>query len=182
MLSPSRSLLLLATIFVSLYGASYAYAYAAHVRATDGAGGRPPEVFDARVRLNFMGAVLLLFGALKLYDLRGFASIFRRYDLISRYVPVYAFAYPFVELALGAAYLVRFRLGLANAATASVMLVSIVSVVVSLLGGEKLRCGCMGSFFHIPLSYVTLSENVLMLAMVALGLGGLPPLGGSAPQ
>ena len=176
MLSPSRSLLLLATIFASLYGASYAYAYAySHVRATAGGGGRPPAAFDARVRLNFMGAVLLLFGALKLYDLRGFASIFRRYDLISRYVPVYAFAYPFVELALGAAYLARFRLGLANAATASVMLVSIVSVVVSMLGGEKLRCGCMGSFFHIPLSYVTLSENVLMLAMVALG-GYRPPV------
>lgn len=163
MLSLTRSFVLLSTIFVFLYGASYMY-----VRITEVETERPPSPLDVRVRLNFMGAILLLFGVLKLYDLRGFASIFRKYDIISQYVPFYALVYPFIELALGLAYIVRFRLDFIDMVTATVMIVSIVSVVVSLVKGKQLRCGCMGSFFHIPLSYVTLSENVLMLAMVAL--------------
>ena len=41
-----------------------------------------------------------------------------------------------------------------------------ISVIISIIKGEKLRCGCLGSFFHIPLSYVTISENIVMLLMI----------------
>ena len=47
------------------------------------------------------------------------------------------------------------------------MIISIISVVISMINGQKLRCGCLGSFLHIPLSYVTLSENVVMALMSA---------------
>ena len=45
------------------------------------------------------------------------------------------------------------------------MIISIISVSISLLKKQNLRCGCLGTFFHIPLSYVTISENVAMLAL-----------------
>ena len=45
------------------------------------------------------------------------------------------------------------------------MMVSIISVLISLYKGAKLRCGCMGSFFNIPLSYTTLSENIVMIIL-----------------
>jgi len=47
----------------------------------------------------------------------------------------------------------------------TLMLISIISVLISLVNGQKLRCGCLGSFFHIPLSYVTLSENIVMIML-----------------
>jgi len=45
------------------------------------------------------------------------------------------------------------------------MIISLISVSISLYQGQNLRCGCLGSFFHLPLSYVTISENVVMLLM-----------------
>ena len=49
--------------------------------------------------------------------------------------------------------------------TKILMIISIISVIISMYAGQNLRCGCLGSFFHIPLSYVTISENVAMLAL-----------------
>ena len=45
------------------------------------------------------------------------------------------------------------------------MTISILSVTISIIKGDKLRCGCLGSFFHIPLSYTTLAENFMMIFM-----------------
>ena len=47
------------------------------------------------------------------------------------------------------------------------MITSLLSVGISMVKGQKLRCGCLGSFLHIPLSYVTISENVIMLLMAS---------------
>ena len=113
-----------------------------------------------------MGTILIIFGLLKLYDITKFSQIFRKYDIISQKLPVYSYIYPFLEIALGIAYLQKYKLNFANTITTSLMIVSIISVIISLISGQKLRCGCMGSFFHIPLSYVTLSENIIMLSMI----------------
>ena len=77
----------------------------------------------------------------------------------------YGYVYPFIELALGLAYLKRYKLDNVNITTIVLMIVSIISVLISMSKGQKLRCGCLGSFLHIPLSYVTLSENMVMLVM-----------------
>ena len=45
------------------------------------------------------------------------------------------------------------------------MIISIISVLISISRGQNLRCGCLGSFLHIPLSYVTITENIVMIIM-----------------
>ena len=47
------------------------------------------------------------------------------------------------------------------------MIISIISFAISMINGDKLICGCLGIFLHIPLSYVTLSENIVMTLMSA---------------
>jgi len=64
-----------------------------------------------------------VFSFFKLLDLRGFADAYRSYDLVARAVPAWAPAYPFVELALGLAYLVDFKPMVTNATTLVLMLV-----------------------------------------------------------
>lgn len=162
MLSAPQSFVLLASFFGTAYLANYAY-----LRWKEKTIDQEAEKTQQRaLTLNFMGTVLVAFGLLKLYDLRGFAAIFRKYDLVSGVAPLYAYAYPFVELALGLAFLRRFMLNATVYATAGLMALSVASVAVALARGKELRCGCMGAFLHVPLSYVTLSENVLMLLML----------------
>ena len=165
MLSAPQSFVLLASFFGAAYLANYAY-LRWREKTNDQDDQERKRTQQRALTLNFMGTVLVVFGLLKLYDLRGFAAIFRKYDLVSGVAPPYAYAYPFVELALGLAFLRRFALDATVYATAGLMALSVASVVVALARGKKLRCGCMGSFLHVPLSYVTLSENILMLLML----------------
>lgn len=120
----------------------------------------------SNLKKNFMGTILIIFGLLKLYDISKFSQIFRKYDIISKNIPLYSYIYPFLEIALGISYLKKYNLNVTNNITGLLMIISIISVLTSIISGQKLRCGCMGSFFHIPLSYVTLSENILMLYMI----------------
>lgn len=115
---------------------------------------------------NYMGFLLIIFGFLKLYDLKKFTEIFSKYDLISKNIKIYAFLYPFIEIFLGLLMLKNIKLRVVNFITLFLVIISIISVSLSLKNGIQLRCGCIGTLFHIPLSYITISENILMLIIL----------------
>jgi copper chaperone CopZ len=119
---------------------------------------------------NFMGAFFLAFSFFKLLDLRGFADAYRGYDVVARRVPAYGYAYPFVELLLGVAYITAFQPFATNLVTLVVMAVSSVGVIQSLLNKRAIRCACLGTVFNLPMSTVTLVEDGLMVAMAAAAL------------
>ena len=119
---------------------------------------------------NFMGAFFLAFAFFKLLDLRGFADAYRTYDAVARRIPAYGYAYPFVELSLGAAYVTGFQPFATNLVTLVVMAVSSIGVIQSLLARRKIRCACLGTVFNLPMSTVTLVEDGLMAVMAAVAL------------
>jgi hypothetical protein len=112
-----------------------------------------------------MGIILVLFGTLKLYDLDKFALIFSKYDIIASKVKLYGYLYPFIEILLGAGFLTNTLTRSVLYTTIVLMVISLISVSISLYNKKPLKCGCLGSFFHMPLSYVTISENLLMILM-----------------
>lgn len=113
----------------------------------------------------FIAITFILFGILKLYNLEKFSEIFSKYDIIAKYYKSYAYLYPFIEIIIGILILNKISLSNIFSYINILMIISILSVIISMSKGQNLRCGCLGSFFHIPLSYVTLSENILMLLM-----------------
>ena len=123
-----------------------------------------------RAMTNFMAGFFLVFSFFKLLDLRAFADTYQTYDLLAARSRLYALAYPFIELALGIAYLTHFQPVLTNAVTLAVMLVGTAGVVRTLLARRKIRCACLGAVFNLPMSYVTLAEDGLMAAMAAVML------------
>lgn len=124
--------------------------------------------FDSmRAMGHFMAGFFLVFAFFKLLDLRAFADAYGMYDVVARKWPVYGFVYPFIELALGAAYLTSFSPLATNAATLVVMGVSAVGVVKALIAKQKIQCACLGTVFNLKMSVVTLVEDGLMLAMAA---------------
>lgn len=124
--------------------------------------------FDLMRAMNhFMAGFFLVFSFFKLLDVSNFAQAFKMYDLLAAAVPGYAYAYPFLELALGLAFLANVAPVATNAVTLVVMLAGAAGVVRSLAARRKIRCACLGAVFNLPMSYVTLLEDVLMAAMSA---------------
>jgi hypothetical protein len=138
------------------------------------AGGPDPM----RAMGHFMAGFFLVFSFFKLLDLRAFATAYATYDVIARRWPRYGYAYPFIELALGVAYLVNFLPVLTNVATLLVMAVSSVGVVRSLMQRKQIQCACLGTVFNLPMTYVTVVEDLLMVAMAAVMLLAASPISG----
>lgn len=129
--------------------------------------------FDGmRAMSNFMGGFFLAFSFFKLLDLRGFVDSFQSYDVVARPLRSYGYAYPFIELGLGVAYLTRLAPVVTNAVTLVVMLVGIVGVSQALFQKRQIQCACLGTVFNLPMSNVTFIEDGVMAVMAAVMLIG----------
>ena len=68
------------------------------------------------------------------------------------------------------AYLLDLWPAVTNGVTLAVMLVGTVGVIQSLVNRRQIRCACLGTVFNLPMSTVTLIEDVGMAAMAAVML------------
>lgn len=110
----------------------------------------------------FMGLFFCQFSMLKLFNLSGFADGFQKYDLVGKRFRIYAYLYPFIELTLGLSYLSAMNLVETNIATVVFMGIGAIGVIRALRAGLDVRCACMGTVLDVPLSTVTLSEDLAM--------------------
>lgn len=127
--------------------------------------------WDIKSAMNdFMAGFFLVFGGFKILNLHGFAEAYAMYDIIAKRSMTYAYAYPFIEIVLGIAYLLRLYPLQTNLITLAVMLVSSIGVAHELAQKRTITCACLGTVFKIPMTYVTLFEDVLMAAMALIML------------
>lgn len=119
---------------------------------------------------DFMGSFFIIFGVFKIINLRAFAESYSMYDIIAKHCRPYAYMYPFIELILGVLYLLHSQLVIANWVTLLVMIVSSLGVAYELSKKRQIVCACLGVVFKIPMTYVTLLEDVIMGAMAAIML------------
>ncbi len=114
-----------------------------------------------------MAGFFLVFSAFKFLDLSGFADAYASYDLLAKRWRGYGLIYPFLELALGLAYLFRLELKSALIATVVLMGFSALGVIQALSERRVLQCACLGTALKLPMSTITLVEDVGMAAMAA---------------
>jgi len=117
---------------------------------------------------NFMAGFFLVFSFFKLLDVQAFADSYTTYDVVAKHWRSWGVIYPFVELALGVAFLTGLRPLLVNGVAFVVMGVSIIGVLQSVLAKRKIQCACLGAVFNLPMSTVTIIEDALMIAMSAV--------------
>ena len=115
----------------------------------------------------FMAGFFLVFSFFKLLDLNGFALSYAMYDLLAKKISIYGYVYPFIELALGIAYLINFSPTVTNVTTIVVMGFGSLGVIKSVFNNQKIQCACLGAVFNLPMSTVTIIEDLLMVAMAA---------------
>lgn len=115
--------------------------------------------------LAFMGAVFFVLGGLKIVDIRGFAILFKSYDLIAKKVPFYSNVYPFIEVFLGLCFLANILIPVAAIITIIIMTVGSISILMHLLSKKKTSCACLGAKIKVPLTRFTLVEDIIMAIM-----------------
>lgn len=113
----------------------------------------------------FMAGFFLAFSFFKILDIAGFADSYSGYDLLAKRWKGYGYIYPFIELALGIAYLIGFQPYATNIVTIFVMGFSTIGVMQSVFNKQKIRCACLGTGFNLPMTTVTIIEDLLMVAM-----------------
>lgn len=116
---------------------------------------------------HFMAGFFIVFSFFKFLDIRAFADSYAMYDVIAKQWKGYGYLYPFIELLLGIAYLTAFNPILTNSITIVVMSISSIGVMQSVVRKQKIRCACLGAVFNLPMSTVTIIEDVLMVIMAA---------------
>ncbi len=122
--------------------------------------------------INFMGGFFIIFSMFKLLNLSGFAEAYATYDILAKKSRAYALAYPFVELALGVLYLTLANLFYVNLIVLILMIVGSIGVFEALRAKRTIQCACLGTALKLPMTKVTLAEDLLMgfmaLAMIVL--------------
>lgn len=119
---------------------------------------------------HFMAAFFIVFSFFKLLDVKAFAESYAMYDVVAKRVPAWGYVYPFVELALGIAFLMNIQPLLVNSITLVVMAISIIGVLQTVLQKKIIRCACLGAVFNLPMSSITIIEDAFMLFMSGLML------------
>lgn len=132
------------------------------------------DPFTPRAAGWFISFSMCVLAILKLQNLETFSSMFLGYDLLAkRWVP-YAYIYPFAEALAG----------LLMAAGALIWLSVPVALVIGGIGAvsvfkavyldrRELKCACVGGGSNVPLGFVSLTENVMMVAM-AIAMIAMP--------
>jgi copper chaperone CopZ len=119
---------------------------------------------------HFMAGFFLVFSFFKLLDPSGFVSAYRGYDLVAKKISVWGWVYPFVELGLGVAYLLAWMPLAINIITLVLMLVGAAGVLNALLNKRAIRCACLGTALNLPMTKVTLVEDLTMAVMAVVML------------
>lgn len=112
--------------------------------------------------IHFMGFFFLFLSTFKFWDLPGFHEGFQMYDLLASRAKVYGYVYPFLELIIAMGFLAHFLLPAVAIFTFILMAFSALGVVKAVMAGLDIRCACMGTKLDLPLSTVSIVENLGM--------------------
>ncbi len=129
--------------------------------------------FDLQIWLEwFMGGFLIIFGSFKLIGYEMFIMMFPEYDPIGSKYRWYTLAYPFIELFLGFLFVANLLPVFRDIVTLFIFSVSAWGVLkyINNNGGQAIKCACLGNIIKLPLSTVSLIEDVLMAGMSVIML------------
>jgi glutaredoxin len=120
----------------------------------------------------FVAFAMMILAMLKLQDIDRFATMFLGYDLLARRWPPYAWIYPVLEWGAGLLMAAHLLDWLSIPVAAFIGLVGSVSVIYAVyIQKRDLKCACVGGSSRVPLGFVSLSENVIMVLMALWMLG-----------
>jgi glutaredoxin len=114
----------------------------------------------------FIAIAMVLLGLQKLTNIEAFATMFLNYDLLARRWVPYGRIYPFAEAGAGVLMLAGALIWVAAPVALFIGTIGAVSVFKAVyIERRKLKCACMGGESRVPLGFISLTENLIMIAM-----------------
>ena len=122
--------------------------------------------FTGRAIEWFIAISMCALALLKLQDVESFSSMFLGYDLLAkRWVP-YSYIYPFAEGAAGVLMLAGVLTWLSAPLALFIGGIGAVSVFKAVyIDKRDIKCACVGGNSRVPLGFVSLTENLMMVGM-----------------
>jgi glutaredoxin len=119
----------------------------------------------------FISISMVLLGLQKLKDVESFSTMFLNYDLLGKRWVRYSYAYPWIETGAGLLMTAMVWHWLSVPSALFIGTVGAVSVFKAVyIDKRELKCACVGGDSKVPLGFVSLTENLMMVAM-ALWMG-----------
>jgi len=120
----------------------------------------------AKLLPTFISVAMILLALQKLKDVESFATMFLNYDLLAkRFVP-YSYIYPYAELTAGVLMLAGIFYYLSIPLALFIGGVGAVSVFKAVyIDKRELKCACVGGDTKVPLGFISLIENLMMIGM-----------------
>lgn len=119
-----------------------------------------------RVVEAFVAFATCLLALQKLRDVESFSTMFLGYDLLARRWVPYAYVYPFAEALVGLLMLARALPWVSVPVALLIGGVGVVSVAYAVyVQKREVKCACVGGGANVPLGFVSLTENLMMVGM-----------------
>ncbi|WP_418591943.1 MauE/DoxX family redox-associated membrane protein [Ponticoccus sp. (in: a-proteobacteria)] len=113
-----------------------------------------------------LAMAMALLAVQKLRDVESFSIMFLNYDLLARRWVPYGYLYPFAEGGAAVLMLAGVLPWLSGPVALFIGTVGAVSVFKAVyIDRRALKCACMGGNSNVPLGFVSLTENLVMVAM-----------------
>jgi glutaredoxin len=113
----------------------------------------------------FVALSMIMLAMQKLRDLYSFSNSFITYDLLAMKLIPYAYVYPFLEAYVGLCMIAGFSASVVAPVSIFIGSVGAISVIKAVyIDKRELTCACVGGDSKVPLGFVSLTENLFMLA------------------
>jgi len=124
------------------------------------------SLFSIRTLELFIAISMSVLAMLKLQNIESFSAMFLNYDLLARRWVPYSYVYPFAEALAGILMISGALTWLSVPIALFIGTIGGVSVFKAVyVDKRELKCACVGGSSNVPLGFVSLTENVMMVAM-----------------
>ena len=124
------------------------------------------EIRPLRAFEWFIAISMCILGIQKLQDVEKFSTMFLNYDLLARRWVRYGYVYPFAETGAGVLMIAGALIWIAAPVALVIGTIGAVSVFKAVyIDKRELKCACVGGDSNVPLGFISLTENLMMIGM-----------------
>lgn len=123
-------------------------------------------VFTLHAAEWFIAFSMVALAMLKLQNVETFSTMFLNYDLLAKRWVRYGYIYPYAEAFAGILMIAGALNWVSVPVAFFIGTIGAVSVFKAVyIDGRELKCACVGGSSNVPLGFLSLTENVMMVAM-----------------
>lgn len=124
------------------------------------------NVFTLRALGWFISFSMTVLALLKIQNIEGFSTMFLNYDLLARRWIPYSYIYPFAEALAGLLMIAGVLNWISIPVALFIGTIGAISVFKAVyIDKRELKCACVGGDSNVPLGFVSLTENLMMIGM-----------------